>query len=437
MSGATSTNSLESPDGPSSQITPQPSTDSSEIAAASSVSKMAILTRKLEELNMVQYLPDFVEAGFEEWEILCDIRESDLDALNVKLGHRRRLQRRIASERGLASTGAIPSERDLRKPASPEGASMLPEACTSSGGRPHAHKRKYVRHPKPDPNAPKRALSAYATFANDQRRLHDYSTWSFPDIAKQIGELWRSLGADEKERYHAQAALAKEDYAKQMAVYKTTEAYRQYQEYLTGWKADQARKSAKGKGMADGVHGHEKPSMEEGSETSSPPGTMLDGERSTLDDWTASMESRSSSPVDGGSHRWLPPIEPSADYSPISPTSSASSMRPGARLDAALLGPPLPHPHQHHHRPSLHPPTTQPGPSSWQGGGIWSSSWQDTTGLASYPPTSSAAGDLRNNNSPWPSSGMNGHPSTFGGSGPSSGGSGPGYNPWSNRHTGT
>ena len=41
-------------------------------------SKTAALSRTLEELNMGQYLWDFVEAGFEDWEVLCQIRESDL-----------------------------------------------------------------------------------------------------------------------------------------------------------------------------------------------------------------------------------------------------------------------------------------------------------------------------------------------------------------------
>lgn len=97
--------------------------------------------------------------------------------------------------------------------------------------------------------------------------MHDYSTWTFPDIAKQIGELWRSLGSDEKDRYHAQAAVAKEEYAKQMALYKTTDAYRQYQEYLTGWKVNQARKSgASADGTPRSREGEQLTGAERGSE---------------------------------------------------------------------------------------------------------------------------------------------------------------------------
>lgn len=41
------------------------------------------------ELGLTQYLDAFIEQGFDAWEIILDIQESDLDALGVKLGHRR------------------------------------------------------------------------------------------------------------------------------------------------------------------------------------------------------------------------------------------------------------------------------------------------------------------------------------------------------------
>ena len=41
------------------------------------------------ELGITQYLNAFVDQGFDSWETILDITESDLDALGVKLGHRR------------------------------------------------------------------------------------------------------------------------------------------------------------------------------------------------------------------------------------------------------------------------------------------------------------------------------------------------------------
>lgn len=41
------------------------------------------------ELGISQYLDAFIDQGFDSWDTILDITESDLDALGVKLGHRR------------------------------------------------------------------------------------------------------------------------------------------------------------------------------------------------------------------------------------------------------------------------------------------------------------------------------------------------------------
>ena len=41
------------------------------------------------ELGMSHYLETFVDQGFDAWDTILDITESDLDVLGVKLGHRR------------------------------------------------------------------------------------------------------------------------------------------------------------------------------------------------------------------------------------------------------------------------------------------------------------------------------------------------------------
>jgi hypothetical protein len=59
----------------------------------------ADLEQSLGELGLEQYLTRFLQAGFNTWETLADISEDDLAALNVRLGHRRKLQREIARRR--------------------------------------------------------------------------------------------------------------------------------------------------------------------------------------------------------------------------------------------------------------------------------------------------------------------------------------------------
>jgi len=55
-----------------------------------------ILAEILAEAGLDQYLETFKAAGFHDWATLSTITESELAALNVLRGHRRRLQREIA-----------------------------------------------------------------------------------------------------------------------------------------------------------------------------------------------------------------------------------------------------------------------------------------------------------------------------------------------------
>lgn len=47
------------------------------------------LKERLARLGLAQYSEVFVTEGFDSWETVLDITESDLSHLNVKLGHRR------------------------------------------------------------------------------------------------------------------------------------------------------------------------------------------------------------------------------------------------------------------------------------------------------------------------------------------------------------
>ena len=47
------------------------------------------LKERLARLGLAQYSEVFVTEGFDTWETVLDITESDLGHLNVKLGHRR------------------------------------------------------------------------------------------------------------------------------------------------------------------------------------------------------------------------------------------------------------------------------------------------------------------------------------------------------------
>ncbi|KAH9221492.1 hypothetical protein DL95DRAFT_402840 [Leptodontidium sp. 2 PMI_412] len=192
------------------------------------------------ELGISHYLHEFIEQGFDTWETILDITESDFDALGVKLGHRRKLQRKIANSRGLSSDRALASPRNTptddrhgeeQKPAGTKG-----ESKDGNASAPGA-KRKYRRHPKPDENAPERPPSAYVIFSNKMREDLKGRNLSFTEIAKLVGENWQNLSPGEKDPYEQQAFSAKERYNNELAEYKKTDHYAEYSQYLVEFKA--------------------------------------------------------------------------------------------------------------------------------------------------------------------------------------------------------
>lgn len=75
----------------------------------------AEVERTLQELGLQQYLKDFLLAGFEDWDSLCHITESDLAVLNVRLGHRRKLQRGIARKHQWPAFKPLPTAGSLQR----------------------------------------------------------------------------------------------------------------------------------------------------------------------------------------------------------------------------------------------------------------------------------------------------------------------------------
>ncbi|KAK3953218.1 hypothetical protein QBC32DRAFT_123153 [Pseudoneurospora amorphoporcata] len=194
------------------------------------------------ELGISQYLEAFVEQGFDSWETILDITESDLDVLGVKLGHRRKLQRRIANHRGLAPDASLaplaqPSIEDSRPSETVVPRAEPPNFELREPGTVIVTKRKYRRHPKADENAPERPPSAYVLFSNKMREDLKGRNLSFTEIAKLVGENWQNLTPAEKEPYESKAQAYKEKYHAELAEYKKTPQYQKYTQYLSDFKA--------------------------------------------------------------------------------------------------------------------------------------------------------------------------------------------------------
>jgi len=78
-----------------------------------------------------------------------------------------------------------------------------------------------VEKKKKDPNAPKRGLSAYMFFANEQRDnvREENPGISFGQVGKVLGERWKALNEKQRTPYEAKAAVDKKRYEDAKAVY--------------------------------------------------------------------------------------------------------------------------------------------------------------------------------------------------------------------------
>ncbi|RUP43185.1 high mobility group box domain-containing protein [Jimgerdemannia flammicorona] len=201
--------------------------------------------------------------------------------MDVKRGHRRLLQREIATAKGIPPTTPLlidPLYSSSMKDdivETPGGNSRMSSVGTSSGigfsqtsssggretsnsasnGRSSVssteedngisdspvteHKRKYRRHAKPDKNAPVKPPSAYVRFSNKVRAELKDQNMSFTDLAKIVGDRWKAISPEEKEAYETAAARAKEDYQAALSSYEQTEDHKTYQQYLSEFKAKQ------------------------------------------------------------------------------------------------------------------------------------------------------------------------------------------------------
>ncbi|KAF4550960.1 Non-histone chromosomal protein 6 [Elsinoe fawcettii] len=74
---------------------------------------------------------------------------------------------------------------------------------------------------KKDPNAPKRGLSAYMFFANEQRDKvrEDNPGIKFGEVGRMLGDKWKQLSEKQKAPYEAKAAADKKRYEDQKAAY--------------------------------------------------------------------------------------------------------------------------------------------------------------------------------------------------------------------------
>ncbi|KAK4701985.1 hypothetical protein P7C70_g4240, partial [Phenoliferia sp. Uapishka_3] len=268
---------------------------------------------------------------------LIDAQEDDYAAMGVKRGHRRVIQRELATMRGVPLSSAlnigggdsVHGEDDdgsgpesaapthhkqfalggssaLRASAASGGASTIPPPASAS--EPSA-KRRYRRHPKPDLTAPEKPPSAYVEFSNTVREELKGSGKSFTEIARLVGELWQAVDREEKEQLEHNAAQAKLRFLTLLADYKKTPQYAEYQAYL----ADFRRKHpVEGSGPTSTITGAESRRPGNTTSTSAPTPPTLSS-RSSGEDSNTEAGVRYLDHNDEGSPRGGPSPAPGAE----------------------------------------------------------------------------------------------------------------------------
>jgi hypothetical protein len=99
------------------------------------------------------------------------------------------------------------------------------EKRKSKKGKFHQQKCFLTTHapltPRLDPNAPKRGLSAYMFFANEQLEnvRAENKDISFGQVGKILGERWKALNDKQRAPYEAKAAADKKRYEDEKAAY--------------------------------------------------------------------------------------------------------------------------------------------------------------------------------------------------------------------------
>ncbi|KAI9692122.1 MAG: hypothetical protein M1822_006352 [Bathelium mastoideum] len=176
----------------------------------------------LSELNLDQYLDVLLDNGFDSWDVIQDITENDLHELGFKLGHRRILQRAIAE------TPTYDASSRASTPISP--AKPVPHARHPSEGT--ISKRRYRRHPRADPHAPKRPKTAYVMFADHLRADPSIGALTFVEISRIVGMRWQALPREQKYLWDIRASQAMQLYTQVMEEYRKTETFREHQRYL-------------------------------------------------------------------------------------------------------------------------------------------------------------------------------------------------------------
>jgi hypothetical protein len=199
------------------------------------------LVRGLKLLDCTKYYENLIENGVDSWETFLLLTNSDLEGLGVEPSHRETIHRmksllELSQSQNVTST---PGSNVSGQHSNLQGDGFV--VSTEEAAFILRKKRKYQRHPKPDSNAPAKPPTAYVVFANEYRKSLTEDR-SFTDIAKEVGQAWQTLSAEEKATREDEADKWRKQYREALRDYKSTENHRKYMEYLKHFQEDENKR---------------------------------------------------------------------------------------------------------------------------------------------------------------------------------------------------
>jgi hypothetical protein len=217
---------------------------------ANNIISSSHLDLSLSHLGLREYFEALVSRGYDTWDNLTDISEETMAELGIRLGHRRKLQREIASYRGqprtqpllspLAVNGELQdSEEELKSP-------YTGQDKLKTKTEPTQLKRRYRHHQRKDPHAPRRPSCDYVLFGNSLRQQLDVAHLSFVEISKLVGERWQRLSPEERVIWTSTAAEQKSRYLTELAEYQQSKEYQHYQDSLRIAETKQEKRALTG-----------------------------------------------------------------------------------------------------------------------------------------------------------------------------------------------
>ena len=181
--------------------------------------RISDLRATLEELGLQEYESRLFEHGFDTWNSLANINETDMDTIGIKLGHRRKIQRENARRFG------HPANEPLLGPPAPSERQKIMDR-----GRP-------IR----DAQSSSKSDAGYVVYARFLCQDPNISNLSLVETAHLVAERWSMLPSHIKDAWNVGAVEQKAAGDSKLTQYLQSDMCHDHGNHFTSWKLREAQ----------------------------------------------------------------------------------------------------------------------------------------------------------------------------------------------------